>query len=306
MNETNQKVSVLTRPLVVMVLALLCCALWGSAFPCVKIGYELFGIQGPSSQLLFAGYRFVLAGVFTFAAACLMEKRLVTIQRSSIPYVCGQGLLQTTIHYLFFYIGLANTAGSKGAIINGSNAFFAIILAHFLIRNERFTLKKAIGCVFGFAGVVLVNLAPGALGGGFSLTGEGFIVLCSIAYGASSVTMKMISHRENTTVITAYQFMFGGSILILIGLLTGGKVEAASGAAWGMLLYLGILSTVAFSIWAMLLKENPVGRVAIYGFSIPLFGALLSALMLGENIVSWNSVCALVLVCVGILIVNRN
>ena len=71
--------------------ALLCCALWGSAFPCVKIGYELLAIADTGSQILFAGYRFFLAGVLTFLLGSLMERRLLRIRRSSLPAVIGQG-----------------------------------------------------------------------------------------------------------------------------------------------------------------------------------------------------------------------
>ena len=46
------------KPIVICVMALICCALWGSAFPCVKIGYELLQIETTGSQILFAGYRF--------------------------------------------------------------------------------------------------------------------------------------------------------------------------------------------------------------------------------------------------------
>ena len=81
-------------------LALVCCALWGSAFPCVKIGYEMFQVEGAGSQILFAGYRFFLAGVLTFILACALERRLVVIRRSSLPYVFGQGILQTTVQYV--------------------------------------------------------------------------------------------------------------------------------------------------------------------------------------------------------------
>ena len=45
----------LQNPGVVFALALLCCALWGSAFPCVKIGYEWLAIEGAGSQILFGG-----------------------------------------------------------------------------------------------------------------------------------------------------------------------------------------------------------------------------------------------------------
>lgn len=287
-----------------VILALVCCALWGSAFPCVKIGYEMFQVTGAGSQILFAGCRFFLAGVLTFLMACLLERRVVRIKRSSVPYVFGQGVLQTTIQYVCFYIGLSNTTGSKGSVINASNAFFSIIMAHFLLKSEKITWRKAIGCVIGFAGVIVINLAPGAWESGFHLAGEGLILLCSFAYGTSSVTLKMISDKESPAAITSYQLLFGGALLILIGVMTGGRVGHFTLKSAALLFYLALLSTIAFTLWAELLKYNPVGRVAVFGFSIPVFGVALSALLLGEDIFRFQNLAALVLVSLGIIAVN--
>lgn len=294
----------MTRPCVVCLLALLSCALWGSAFPCVKIGYDWFQIEGAGSQILFAGCRFFLAGILTFLFGCVRERRLIGLRRSSILPVFGQGLLQTTVQYVFFYLGLAHTTGAKGSVINASNVFFSILAAHVLLKDERLTWRKAVGCVIGFAGVIVVNLAPGAWGSGFSWNGEGFVLLCSLAYGISSVTLKRIADRENPVTITSYQLMFGGAVLILIGLLCGGRIHAFTWRSSLLLLYMAVLSTVAFCLWTTLLKYNPVGKVAVYGFSIPVFGVALSALFLGENIAGWNNLAALILVAAGIVVVN--
>ena len=97
------------KPIVICVMALICCALWGSAFPCVKIGYELLQIKTTGSQILFAGYRFFGAGILTFLMGCIIEKRVLTLKKSAIPYVAGIGIFQTTLQYIFFYIGMANT-----------------------------------------------------------------------------------------------------------------------------------------------------------------------------------------------------
>lgn len=286
-------------------LALMCCALWGSAFPCVKIGYELFHIENAGSQILFAGYRFFLAGAFTFLLGCVLEKRVITMKKSSVPYVFGQGILQTTIQYVCFYIGLANTTGAKGSVINASNAFFSIIAAHFLMKSEKLTWKKAAGCLVGFAGIIIINLEPGAWGSGFSFPGEGMVLICAFSYGLSSVTLKMISDREKPVTITAYQLLFGGAALILIGAAAGGNVQGFTVKSSLLLLYMSLLSTAAFSIWAELLKYNSVGKVAIFGFSIPVFGVAMSALFLGEQVASVKNLAALVLVSVGIIIINR-
>ena len=123
----------LQNPIVICVLALLCCALWGSAFPCIKIGYEWMEIEGIGSQILFAGYRFFLSGVLTFALGCLLERRILRMKRENFGVIFRQGVLQTTIQYVCFYIGLAHTTGAKGSIINASNAFVSIVAAHYTI-----------------------------------------------------------------------------------------------------------------------------------------------------------------------------
>lgn len=295
---------VLQRPAVRTILALLCCALWGSAFPCIKIGYEWLDITTVGGQILFAGYRFFLAGVFTFLIGCMMEKKVLTMKKSSMPYVFAQGFFQTAIQYIFFYVGLANTTGTKGSVINASNAFVSIIVAHFIMKEEKMTWKKVVGCVLGFAGVVIINLAPGAWGSGFSFQGEGMVLICTVVYGVCTVTMKLIAHRESAMTITAYQLLFGGAVLIGMGLVMRGEMAAFDKKSAMLLIYMALLSTIAFSIWTLLLKYNSVGQVAIFGFSIPVFGVLMSGIFLGEQAISLQNLIALVCVSVGILIIN--
>ncbi len=105
--------------------------------------------------------------------------------------------------------------------------------------------------------------------------------------------------------ITAYQLLFGGAVLILLGVVSGGSVYGFNIKSSLLLLYMSLLSTVAFSIWAELLKYNSVGKVAIFGFSIPVFGVGLSAIFLGEQVLSVKNLAALICVSVGIIIINR-
>lgn len=296
----------LQRPAVVCILALICCALWGSAFPSIKVGYQWLEIEGTGSQILFAGFRFFLSGVLTFVAGCILEKRVLSMKRSSIPYILRQGILQTTVQYFFFYVGMAGTTGAKGSIINASNAFVAIVAAGFLIKNEKMTWQKGLGCVLGLIGVIVINLSPGAWGSGFTFMGEGMIFICTVAYGVSTVILKMISDRESPMTITAYQTLLGSIFLILIGLSLGGQVGGFTLKSTLLLIYMALLTTIAFSLWTVLLKYNPVGRIAIYGFTIPVFGVALSGIFLGEEIFSVKNLLALVFVSVGIIIVNRN
>lgn len=296
--------SIYSETWALVLFALIACALWGSAFPGVKIGYELFNITDVGSRVLFAGYRFTLAGVFTLIAVSIINGGLVKISPKHIPHVFAQGILQTTVQYILFYIGLANTTGVKGSVINGSNAFFSIIAAPFLIKGERLTVKKIIGCLIGFLGVIAVNLTGDGFGGGFTLQGEGFILICAATYGISSVTQKMLAKYETPNAITAYQLIMGGLVLIITGFALGGHVTGFNLKSTGLLIYLALLSTVAFTLWANLLKHNTVSRVTIFGFTIPVFGSLLSAMLLGESFFNLTNLAALILVCIGIIIVN--
>lgn len=292
-------------PAVVCALSLLCCALWGSAFPCIKLGYEWLDIEGAGGQILFAGYRFFLSGIFTFIIGCIVEKRFLRVKRTSLWPILRQGLLQTTLQYVFFYIGLANATGAKSSIINASQGFVAIIASHFMLWSEKMTREKAAGCVLGFAGVVAINVTPGAWGEGFRMQGEGMILVCTVVYGISMVTLKIISDTESPMTITAYQTLTGGITLVIIGAVMGGSVKGFGIPGILLLIYMALLSTAAFSIWTILMKYNPVGRVAVYTFTIPIFGVVLSGIILGERVFELKNLAALVLVSAGIVIVNR-
>lgn len=306
----QEKEVFLKRMWVVGLLASLCCLLWGSAFPSVKIGYRLFGIAAEDawSQILFAGCRFSLAGVLTILIGSACSRKWLFPKKTSWGMIGKLCLLQTVFQYVFFYIGMAHTTGVKGSIINGSNTFLAVLTAGLVFRYEQLTARKLLGCLIGFAGVVVVNLDPAGLGGGIRLDGEGFILLASLAYALSSVFLKRYSVRENPVVLSGCQFLLGGLIMMAAALALGGSLHPSGPAAFLLLGYMACISAVAYSIWGILLKYNPVSRVTVFGLMNPLFGAILSALILDEggSLPLWQTGAALALVCCGIYLVNRN
>lgn len=200
--------------------AVLCTALWGSAAPCVKKGYELFEIAAGDSfsQLVFAGWRFTLAGVLVLLVAACMGHR-IRPKRGEYRAIFMISLFQSMLQYVCYYIGLAGTTGTKASVLSGTQTFFALLLAHALLENDRLTRRKTLGCVLGFAGVF-------------------------------------------------------------------------------------VLSAAAFTIWTALLGRFPVGRVSLFGFLIPVFGAVFSALVLGENIMTVRNLLSLLLVSGGIALAN--
>lgn len=283
-------------------LALFCCALWGSAFPCIKTGYAWLDIETTGSQILFAGYRFFLAGFMVFVISCIAEKGIIKAQPKAVPHILAMGFFQTTVQYVFFYIGMAHVTGTKGSIINASGSFVSIVVAHFLLKNERMDSRKLAGCLLGLVGVVLINL--NGIGGSFTLLGEGMIIICTIAYGACSVYTKVVSPLVAPMTLTAYQLLFGGALLILIGFFSGGHIESFDLKSVFLLIYMAGISAAGLVLWTALLKYNPVGKVTIFCCSIPIFGVIMSAAILGEPLWSVRNLSALLCVSVGIMIVN--
>lgn len=288
--------------------ALICCALWGSAFPCIKIGYAIMQIDGndTATQILYAGCRFFLAGVLTVLIASVLQRTLIIPGKKAVKKVISLSMLQTVFQYLFFYVGLAHTSGVKASIIEGMNVFVAILVASLLFRQEKLSMAKIVGCLIGFLGVVLVNVSGQSIDFHMSFLGEGFIFLSTVSYAFSSVMIKKYSRDENPVMLSGWQFIAGGLIMIVSGLAFGGHLNEFTAKSAGMLLYLAFISAVAYTLWSILLKHNPVSRVTVFGFMNPVFGVILSAWLLREyDTLGWSSVVSLVLVSVGIYVVNR-
>lgn len=293
---------------VVCICAIFCCLLWGSAFPCVKIGYDLFNVDTQSipSLILFAGSRFSLSGVLVIIFGSVIKRKLLLPKAKNLWRVGLVSVFQTVAQYTFFYIGLANTYGVKASVLNGLGVFFTILAACFLFRTERFNLIKLLGCLLGFSGVILINLG-GDFTFSFSFLGEGCVILSGLSSAIAAGFVKIFSKHEDTTALCGYQFLFGGIVLIIVGLAFGGTINPTSAGSIFMLLYLAFLSACAFTLQGFLLKYNPVSRVAVFKSTNPLFGALFSAVILGESeqLLSFYTLIAIVLVCLGIFVINK-
>ena len=304
------KEKLLTKTPVVCLLTFVCCFLWGSAFPCIKTGYQLFRIASgdTASQLLFAGIRFTLAGILTLLIGSAASRKFLRLGKGSLKPIAALAMVQTVIQYFFFYIGLAHTTGVKSSIIEASSTFFAILAASLIFHYEALTFRKILGCLIGFAGVVIITLAGGSMDFHLSLNGEGFMLLSTLAYALSSALVKKFSEKENPVVLSGYQFLMGGVILSLCGLSMGGRLTVFTPSAILLLTYMALISAVAYSLWGILLKYNPVSRISVFGFMNPVIGVLLSALILNEKNQAFSiyGLVSLILVCIGIYVVNKS
>lgn len=299
----------MTKNSVVILLAAISCALWGSAPSAIKTGYALFQIDSSATMdiLLFAGLRFLLAGLMVILGYSLICRRMVWPGRGSAKAVFSLALAQTAAQYLFYYIGVAHTTGTKASILSGANTFFSVLTACLIFRQEKLTRNKILGCLSGLAGIIIINLRGNAdvFSMDISLLGDGFVLLSSASSALSAVLIRKFSQDQDPVMVSGYQFMTGGVILILTALCGGGRLTHVTPNGILILLYLGLLSAVAYTLWSLLLQYNPVSRVLVYHPLMPIFGVIFSTLILGEGgFFSIHTLFSLVLVCFGIWIIN--
>ncbi len=290
----------------VFLMAMLCCSLWASAAPFIKKGYALFSIAASDtpSILIFAGLRFLLAGLFVLLANFFLhykqEKKPISFQ-----HICVLACFQTTGQYFLYYVGLAHTSGVNGSIICGMGSFFALLLACYLFKSEQMTLAKLSGVLLGFLGILWMNLGNAIDGAWY---GNLLVIASQISSALSTCFINRFTQKEDPVRLSGSQFCLGGLLLILIGLVQGGQFPQGKVVYYLVIVYLAFVSAVAYTLWSLLLAHNPVSRIGIFNTTIPILGVFLSAFILNEyqQAFRMQTMIALLLVATGILILTKS
>lgn len=287
--------------------AILATFLWGSAFPCVKIGYQWFQIESSSvgSQMLFAGFRFLIAGLLVLVMGSIWSKRILIPRREnrkrSWKLLLILAVTQTFLQYFFYYIGLAHVTGSKGSIMNSLGTLFTVIMGMIVFRSK-LSWDKILGVVLGMSGVFLACLS--GMDGSMSLAGEGALFLSAISIAIGNIWNKKAASELPPMMVTGWHLFLGGLALAAVGMAAGGRLQSGHTGSWILFGYLIFISAAGFGIWSWLLKHNTVEQVAIFMFLTPIFGTILSAIFLQEHL-SVMAVVALFFVSVGVFLENR-
>jgi len=304
--DNNVKTSIFQRPLWVSLFALTAAILWGWAYPLIKLGFSQFAIlpDMTGSKILFAGIRFCVSGLIILTVAAV-GRRSFRIRRSGDwMFLLTFTLMNTTLHYAFFYLGLSHSQGARAAILNSMSVFIVVIMACAFFKSDRFTTNKIIGCTIGIVGVLTLNIG-GAESGRFTLLGDGMIILNAFCGATASLMTRGLGKRVDVFVGTGYSLAIGGALLIAAGLSIDGTLPVVNAMGLAILMLLIGISTIGFTLYNKLLSCNPVGKVAIYNSLIPVVGAITSCLFLNETFY-WKYAIAGTLATAGIYIINKD
>lgn len=284
--------------------AILYTFLWGCAFPLVKICMESFGIADEDniSKCLVAGLRFTLSGIITLLWCGVSEKTL-KFSKTEIKSALIYGILATSFQYAFTYIGLSRIDGSKGAVFDQLCVFVIVLVSGVFFKDDKLNLKKIAGCILGFFGVFVINTDMKTTFD-FSLQGEGVMILATLCQTVAYFVAKKSSETMTAQKLVGAGQLTGGILLLIFAFLAGGRITGFNIIAVLTILMLAVISSVAYVLSLMPLKYFPASEISSFNLLITIFGVVMSALLLKENIFKWNYLLSVVLISSGIILVN--
>ncbi len=294
---------IFSNPLLSVLFALLTCALWGSLFPFVKIGYSAFHIDSSNipSIILFAGIRFTVSGIIMIVLFSAAEKKLLFPTRRDIVPIGGVMLTGIVLHYAFTYLALSVGEGSKSAIIKQVGFLFLSCFSFIFIKDDKFSFKKLICGCLGFFGIIVTNMDGGAV---TFAVGDALLIGASLFSVASTVITKKAVESTSPLTLVAYSQLSGGILMCFVGLLLGGRIEYFDVKSLAVFSYICISSIVAYSLWNVLVKYNSLSKLSVIKFTEPLFAVILSGVILRENIFKISYLLALIIILAAILLSN--
>lgn len=277
------------HPFLFGVLVIATTFLMGSSFTVGKIGLTYV------SPLLLVGLRFTIAGLLM---AVIVRKNPMPAQLADWGRVFVIGLMQTAGVMGCIFLSLRTITAGESSILTFTNPLMVVIMGTVFL-GIRYRLLQWIGAMVGFFGVFIT------LGFHLQLTTGTLLGLgAAVSWSIGTILIKQWGSRFNVWVLTAYQMLFGGSILLLMGVTMETPRLTINPISLSIILWLAIMaSIVQFAIWFYLLNQGDPGKTSAFLFLAPFFGVLTGWVLLDE-VVKWYVYAGGALIFSGIFLVN--
>ena len=253
--------------------------------------------------LIIAGFRFLLGMLVILAWALGHRTTIMPQKRELLPLVLLSLLFTAQIGT--FNLGTKFTYAAHATILINTHPFFTAVMAHFLVAGDDLNLRKVIGLVAAFSGVLIVFRDNLTLEFSY-LLGDLFVLASGFMLGTLNVVIKLLIQRINPYRLLIWEMAF--SLPIFFGLslwLEGVESYDFSLIASCSILYQGlVVGGFCFVSWTLILRRHSPSKVAVFLFATPLFGVALSNIFLHEPITP-NLIFGAIFVAIGIYIVNR-
>jgi drug/metabolite transporter (DMT)-like permease len=272
-------------------------AIWSSSFMWIKIAVQEIG---PSTLVALRVLFGLLFGVLVIYIQRIQWPRNI---RGWLPLLL-LGIFNIAIPFFLISWGEQSIDSAVASILNATVPLFTILIAHFLLQDDKITGPKVLGLLMGFAGVViLMSKDIGASLG--SLLGQFAIVLASAFYAGGAVYARKTTHDMPGILRSAGPLLPATVVMWLAMLLFESPVKFPQLAiTWIALLFLGVLgSGLAFVMSYYLLHEIGPTRTSMVTYLFPLGGVILGVIFLNEQL-SWQLVAGAVLIVLSLIVAN--
>ena len=277
---------------------------WGASFLFIKLALN------DLSPLMIGFVRLVIASVTMWIIAVATHRRPRFGRRTWLT-LAAMGLFNNSLAFVLIPWGEQYISSSLAAILNSTVPLFTIVLAHFVVSDERLNNRRVGGLVIGFSGVVVLMAPKGAasvsdLGNLDSLLGSLAVVVASICYAIATVIGRRNLRGEQPVLTSATQLTFGALWLLPVALLSGDLLTLpdVSTFTWLSMLWLGAVgSGLAYLIYFTLLREVGATQVVVVTYVLPFIGVALGVLLLNEPL-TWSMIAGLGLILAGLIAIN--
>lgn len=265
----------------------------GSSFAIVKLGLPY------SSPLLLAALRFILAGVIMSIIVILLKRPHPTTKENWFK-IFTIGTFQTAGVMGCIFLSLRTITASESSILTFTNPLLVVVLAT-VFSQAHYRFYQWGGVILGLVGVVIT------LGAQIEFKiGIIFGILSAVFWAIATLLAKKWGVLFDTWVLSAYQMLFGGLLLLVGSLLLEDPFFIVNRHSIMILLWLSILSSIVqFAGWYYLLQKSDPGKTSAFLFLAPFFGVLTGWLLLDEPL-KFSLLVGGLFIIVGIYLVNRN
>jgi drug/metabolite transporter (DMT)-like permease len=273
-------------------------AIWSSSFMWIKIAVQEIG---PMMLVAFRATFGLLFGVGVILIGRVQWPRGFKVWTPLLLL----GLTNVAIPFFLISWGEQSIDSGVASVLDATVPLFTILIAHYVLDDDKITLSKMMGLLIGFAGVVVLMSKDLFHASTNSLLGQAAVILASIFYAVNSVYIRRTTEDMPGIVRSTGPLISASAIMWLATFLFERPVELPQlGITWIGLLWLGVLgSGLAFTMAFYLIHEIGPTRTTMVTYLFPLGGVTLGVLFLNEQL-TWQLITGAILIVLSLVVAN--
>ncbi|HET9911052.1 MAG TPA: DMT family transporter [Anaerolineales bacterium] len=273
-------------------------AIWSSSFMWIKIAVQEIG------PITLVAFRALFGLLFGLAVILIQRVSWPRSFRSWVPLIL-LGFTNIAIPFFLISWGEQFIDSAVASVLDATVPLFTILIAHYLLHDDKITLPKVLGLLTGFAGVVVLMSRDLIHASTSSLLGQAAVILASVFYAVSSVYARKVTEDTPGILRSAGPLVSASAAMWLATFLFESPVKVPQlGITWVALLWLGIFgSGLAFVMAYYLIHEIGPTRTTMVTYLFPLGGVILGVLFLQEQL-TWELLTGAALIVSSLAIAN--